>query len=92
MKKITLLLFLVFSNTVFSQRISGFLLDSETKEPIYRAHIKVDKKIYLSNNKIYYACPDGDIEAPSNLGIDIASVTIIDNRFFKHIFLFHKLF
>lgn len=55
MKKITLLLFLVFSNTVFSQRISGFLLDSETKEPIYRAHIKVNKKIYLSDKKGFFS-------------------------------------
>ena len=55
MKKTILLLFLVFSNVVFSQKISGFLLDSKTKKPIYKAHIKVDKKIFLSDKKGFFS-------------------------------------
>lgn len=42
-----------------------------------------NKKIYISNNTVYYDCPGGAISAPVSLNIDIDSVEIIDDRFFK---------
>jgi hypothetical protein len=63
------------------------------------------QKLYISNNNIYYDCPDKAISAPDELNIDIGSVKIIDDRFFKddnnvyvavadahsHVCSFHKI-
>ena len=39
-------------------------------------------KLYLSNNALYYKCPDGPIAASADLGIDIASVKILNDNYF----------
>lgn len=42
-----------------------------------------EAKIYISNGNVYYDCPDGAMAAPAELNIDIESVEIINDRFFK---------
>jgi len=49
----------------------------------YIARAEENKNIYISDNKVYYACPGGAMQAPDDLNIDIESVEIINDRFFK---------
>jgi len=40
------------------------------------------KGIYVSNNTVYYDCPDGQMAVPEEYNIDIKSVKILNDRFF----------
>jgi N-acetylneuraminic acid mutarotase len=51
MKKIITILFFIFLNTLYSQRISGIILDAVTKTPIENAHIFITKKVLVTNIK-----------------------------------------
>jgi N-acetylneuraminic acid mutarotase len=51
MKKIITILFFIFLNTLYSQRISGIILDAVTKDPIENAHIFITKKVLVTNKK-----------------------------------------
>jgi hypothetical protein len=51
MKNVIILSFLIFSTIGFSQRITGTILDSETKEPIERAHVFFINKTVYTNQK-----------------------------------------
>jgi N-acetylneuraminic acid mutarotase len=51
MKNLTLLFFILFSSITFSQKIIGKILDSETKEPIEKAHVFfINKTIYTNQD------------------------------------------
>lgn len=45
--------------------------------------VKAEDVIYVSDGKVYYDCPDGDISAPAEYNIDMDSVEIINHRFFR---------
>mgnify|MGYP005996136467 CR=1 FL=1 len=51
MKNLILIFLLLLSSITFSQKIKGYILDINTKEPIYTEHIKVWNTIVLSNKK-----------------------------------------
>jgi hypothetical protein len=51
MKKIITILFFIFLNTLYSQRISGIILDAITKTPIENAHIFITQKVLVTNKK-----------------------------------------
>tara|TARA_B110000090_G_scaffold128740_1_gene142289 strand:+ start:4312 stop:5649 length:1338 start_codon:yes stop_codon:yes gene_type:complete len=51
MKKTIIVLFFLFLNTLYSQRISGIILDATTKQPIENAHVFVTKKVLVTNKK-----------------------------------------
>ena len=51
MKNRILLLFIFFTSITFSQKITGKILDSETKEPIERAHVFFINKTISTNAK-----------------------------------------
>ncbi|MCL7752524.1 kelch repeat-containing protein [Polaribacter sp. Z022] len=51
MKNQIILLFIFFTSITFSQKITGKILDSETKEPIERAHVFFINKTIYTNSK-----------------------------------------
>ena len=55
MKKFTFLLLFLISFSTFSQMIKGYVLDSKTKKPIYRAHVIIGNKIVLSHKNGFFS-------------------------------------
>lgn len=51
MKKQITILFLLIATSIFSQRITGKILDFETKMPIVKAHVFFKNKILYTNDK-----------------------------------------
>jgi len=51
MKKLALFIFLITFSNSFSQKITGVVLDSETKEPIEKAHVFLQNKVVITNSK-----------------------------------------
>jgi hypothetical protein len=49
----------------------------------FSQHSKAESsKLFIADNKLNYQCPDGIINPPANLGIDLGSVRILNDSYF----------